>query len=160
MTASVPNLHVSTKSKVSGGAEVLIQSRVDAVHTGVFSVKVAVEFDPGSSEYPTGEIRFTVDLSDSIKATFTSSSIDLINSFGKHNPTIIFTGRCKVELQEKVTIPKGCKYWVIIADNKFGDKKGTPDIVGFVITDRTGSRIAYGTGPVKTGDLAVAAFGD
>ncbi len=157
MTASVPNLHVSTMSQVTGSASVFIKSRSDEYpHAGEFKVKASVIFDPASNNYPTGTIRITVDLSDSIKATFTSKSIEVINSFGKHNPTIIFTGRCNVALQEQISEPKGCKYWVIIADNKADNQSGTPDIVGFVITDRTGSRIAYGTGPVKEGDLVVS----
>lgn len=155
MTASVPNLHVSTKSKVTGAATVVINSRTDRNHAGQFKVKAAVSFDPASDNYPTGTIRIAVDLSDSLKATFTSTSIELINSFGKHNPTIIFTGRCKVALQEEQSEPNGCKYWVIIADNTTDSQRATPDIVGFVITDRSGSRIAYGTGPVTEGDLVV-----
>lgn len=155
MITSVPNLHVSTESKVEGSAAVFIQSRKIADRTGIFKVKVNVKFDPASDDYPTGTIKIAVDLYDSLKAVFTSTSIELINSFGKYNPTIIFTGRCKVAQQKQKKEPKGCKYWVIIANNKRADQQGTPDIVGFVITDRTGSQVAYGTGPVKEGDLAV-----
>jgi hypothetical protein len=45
----------------------------------------------------------------------------------------------------------------MIANNKkAGDAEGTPDIVGFAIHDRTGTRIAYGTGPLKSGDFEIA----
>jgi hypothetical protein len=156
MSTSVPNLHVSTQSRVKGSATVLIQSRADIVsHSGTFTIKVDLQFNPASDDYPTGTIKITVDLSDSIKATFASTSIELVNSFGKHNPTAIFTGRCKVVLGENAVEPKGCKYWVIIADNKSENMIGTPTIVGFVITDRAGVRSAYGMGPVKSGDLRV-----
>ncbi len=157
MITSVPSLHVSTKSEVTGSAKVFIESRKDSGHSGVFKVRASVRFNPASDDYPTGQITISTDLSDSLKATFTSTSIELINSFGKHNPTIIFTGRCKTSLPSRVKAPKGCKYWVIIADNKRGRQRGTPDIVGFVVTDRTGKRIAYGTGPVGSGDLRVLA---
>jgi hypothetical protein len=155
MSVSVPNLHVSTSSKVTGSAMVFISSRADPDHVGEFEVNASVSFNPASDNYPTGRIKIAVDLTESLKATFASTSIELINSFGKHNPTIIFTGRCTADLQDKESEPKGCKYWIIIADNLANDQRETPAIVGFVIIDRTGSRIAYGTGPVKQGRLVV-----
>jgi len=154
MITCIPNLHLSTQSKATGSATVAIVSRADISHTGIFKIEVNVIFDPVSGGYPTGTIKIAVDLSDFLKAIFTSTTVELINSFGKHNPTTIFTGRCKVP-RENIREPNGYKYWVIIADNNNEKETGTPDIVGFVVTDRTGNRIAYGMGPVKNGDLTV-----
>ena len=154
--ASVPSLHVSTQSKVKGSAKIFIQSRKDVAHSGVFSIEVSVGFDPAADEYPGGSLVIKADLSDSAKATFTATSVELINSFGKHNPTVVLTGRCKIQM-DAAQVPKGCRYWVIIANNKPADVKATPDVVGFVVNDRAGNRVAYGTGPVESGDLDVAA---
>ena len=32
-----------------------------------------------------------------------------------------------------------------------------PDVAGFAIHDRNGNRIAYGTGPLRSGDFSVTA---
>lgn len=36
------------------------------------------------------------------------------------------------------------------------DSNGTPNVTGFAIHDRTRARIAYGPGPLKSGNLTVA----
>ncbi len=159
MSASVPNLHVSSRSEVRGSARVLILSRKNPVHSGRFATKLDVTFDPASDRYPTGSIQIKTDLTDSAVATFSATSIELINSFGKHTPMVFLTGRCKVRLQEQAQLPEGCKYWLMIASNGGPDKTGTPDIVAFIITDRTGTRVAYGAGPVETGDINVFTTG-
>lgn len=51
---------------------------------------------------------------------------------------------------------KGCHYWITLADNKKLEKKRTQDVVGFLVLDGNGNRIAYGTGPVEKGDIRVA----
>lgn len=153
MNTSVSDLNTSTNSKVKGAAAILIQSRKDPNHSGTFNINVSVKFDSAVDDYPTGTIKINVDLSDSAKAKVTSTFIEQINSFGKHNPTTILTGRCKVALQEGTNETLGCKYWIIIADNKSEDQNGTPDIVGFVVIDRSGNRIAYGIGPVIKGNF-------
>jgi hypothetical protein len=154
MSTSIPAFHVSDFSKVKGGGDIFIQSRADAVSSGVFTVKISAQFDPAADDYPAGSLTIKTDLSDSVKALFKASSIELINSYGKHNPTVYLTGRCTAESGDA---PKGCRYWIMIANNKkANDPKGTPDIVGFAIHDRNGNRVAYGTGPVKSGDFDIA----
>ena len=152
---SVPALHVSTISKVKGSAKIFIQSRKDVAHSGVFSIELAVSFDPAVDDYPGGTLVIKADLSDSAVATFSATSVELINAFGKHNPTVVLPGSCKLEMNAG-TVPKGCRYCVIIASNKLASATGTPDVVGFVINDRSGNRVAYGTGPVQSGDVEVA----
>jgi hypothetical protein len=156
MTIQISNFHVSDRSKISGGGKVpLLPHRKDASHSGVFTVELGVSFDPAVNDYPTGTVKIDVDLSDSFKGTAQSTSIEQVNSFGKHTPTSVITGRCKVGLAETGTAPVGCRFWMLIANNKKPSESGTPDIVGFVIYDRNGSRVAYGTGPLE-GDIEVA----
>lgn len=154
-TVSIPAFHVSDASKLEGGGDVFIQSRKDAASSGIFTIKIAAHFDPAADDYPTGSIFIKTDLSDSVKAVFTATSVELINSYGKHNPTVYLTGRCQTEQVVVGAAPlKGLRYWIMIADNQ-RDNNGTPDIVGFAIHDRNGNRIAYGTGPLK-GNITVA----
>jgi hypothetical protein len=58
-------------------------------------------------------------------------------------------GRCKADVA-------GCRFWLMIADNRRGDAKGTPDVVSFLVFNSVGQRVAYGTGPVLKGDLQVS----
>jgi hypothetical protein len=158
MGINIPALHNSSKSAAKGSAKILIPRRNDAGHSGIFSIKGGVSFDPSVDPYPTGAFRIIADLSDSLKATFTTTSVELINSFGKHTPSVFLTGRCNVRVNEEVKQPPvGCRYWIMVVDNKKeGNEKDTPDIVSFAITDNNGNRVAYGTGPVVSGDMEVA----
>ena len=150
---SIPAFHESDKSLAKGEGEVFIQSRKDAVSSGTFVVSISVHFDPAVDLYPAGSISIKVDMSDGSKGVFRATTIDLINSYGKHNPTIYITGRCDNDAQPAA---KGCYYWLEVANNRRGND-GTPDIVGFAIHDRNGQRIAYGLGPLRTGDIDVQA---
>ena len=156
MSTSVPAFHVSDASQVKGVGDVFIASRKDAASTGVFNVRVDAHFDPATEDYPTGTLSIKSDLSDGMKGTFVATSIELINSYGKHNPTVYLTGRCKGDLAAAGVVARGLRYWVMIANNKAStDAAGTPDVVGFAVHDRNGNRIAYGTGPLKAGDFVV-----
>jgi hypothetical protein len=152
-TLSIAAFHVSDTSKAKGSGDIFIQSRKDIVSSGVFSVRLDVHFDPAIDLYPTGSLSIKTDLSDSAKGTFRATTIELINSYGKHNPTLYVTGRCDDDINPDA---KGCRYWLMISNNKLANQAGTPDIVGFAVHDRNGNRIAYGTGPVRTGDFEVA----
>lgn len=153
-TMSIPAFHASDPSKAKGAGEIFIQSRKDVSSSGVFSVRLDVHFDPAVDLYPTGSLLINVNLTDGAKGVFRATSIELINSYGKHNPTVYLTGRCDDEIQPDA---KGCRYWLMIANNKKANEQGTPDVVGFAIHDRNGNRIAYGTGPVRSGDFDVVA---
>lgn len=153
---SIPSFHVSTKSQVKGKAEVHIRSRQDIASSGIFTIKIGVSFDPATDAYPVGSFQLKADLSDGLKATFASTSVELINSYGKHNPTVYLTGRCKVDVETRRV---GLRYWLMLADNMQEGSEGTPDIVGFAIHDNKGTRIAYGTGPIRRGDIVVVASG-
>ncbi len=159
MTIQISNFHICDKSKIAGSGKVaLLPNRHDTLHTGIFGVKVDVAFDPAVNDYPVGAVRIDVDLSDSFKGRADSTSIEQVNSFGKHTPTSVITGRCKVTLEEPGTAPLGCRFWLLIANNKTRTEQGTADVVGFVIYDRNGDRVAYGTGPLQ-GDIVVTPTG-
>ena len=159
MTIQISNFHICDKSKIVGSGQVaLLPNRKDGTHSGTFAVKVDVAFDPTVNDYPVGAVRIDVDLSDSFKGIASSTSIEQVNSFGKHTPTAVITGRCKVNLQGAGAAPVGCRFWLLIANNKKPTQQGTPDVVGFVIYDRNGDRVAYGTGPLQ-GDMEVTPTG-
>jgi hypothetical protein len=159
MTIQISNFHVCDKSKIVGSGRVaLLPNRKDGIHSGIFSVKVDVAFDPAVNDYPAGAVRIDVDLSDSFTGSADATSIEQVNSFGKHTPTSVITGRCKVNLQDAGAAPVGCRFWLLIANNKTSSQQGTADVVGFVIYDRNGNRVAYGTGPLE-GDIVVSPTG-
>jgi len=161
MSIQIPSLHVSNSSEVKGKAEVFITSRKDAAHTGTFGVGLSLRFNPALDAYPAGSLAFTISLSDSLKCQVKATTIEQINTYGKHNPTVYVTGRCDVKPQEDGPKAVGCRYWLMIADNaRKPSPEATPDVIGFLIYDRNGVRIAYGTGPVKAGDIVVAASGE
>ena len=126
-------------------------ARRDVASSGTFEFTVFAQFNPASNDYPTGTLRLKIDLSDSAKGLFTSTGIELINSFGKHNPTIFFTGRGKMKTDLSKQ-PEGLRFWFMIADNGNGQ---SPKVAGFAIHDRKGNRIAYGTGALLAGNVMV-----
>ena len=148
---SIPAFHMSDASEVKGRGDVFIATRASTPAAGVFSLEVTAKFAPPADDYPSGGFTLKVDLNDGLRATFTSTSIELMNSFGRANPTVFLTGRCKAEHAVGAESAKGLRYWLMVADNGAAadDDKATPDVVGFAIHDNTGARIAYGTGPLR-----------
>ena len=156
MSLSIPAFHVSDQSQVKGRGEVFIASRKDTVSSGTFKIEVSAQFNPATDDYPSGSMTLSIDMSDGAKGVVNATSVELMNSHGKHNPTVFMTGRCTGELSG-VDASKGLRYWLMLANNKeSGDRRGTPDIVGFALHDHNGARIAYGTGPLRSGDISVA----
>src|SRR5262249_44348062 len=113
------------------------------------SVELKCSANPG---YPAGTLQITsLSMSDStVQGALTATAFEQVTSTGRVTPTVYLNGRCKAE---NVV---GCRFWLLIADNKKPDQDGTPDIVSFLVFDSAGKRVAYGTGPVVKGDLAVA----
>ncbi len=155
MFLSIPAFHVSDTSRVVGSCQVAIASRKSApLSNGTFDVRIDVKFLPGDA-YPTGNVFLNVSMNDGLNGSYRSSTIDLVNSHGKVTPTVFVTGRCTVDAPKA---PSGLRFWLMIARNKGPEGPGTPDIVGFAIHDHTGTRVAYGTGPVQPGgDFAIEA---
>lgn len=149
----IPTLQVCNKTVASGSALVKIAKRQDGLHTGSFKISLDLSCDPAGTGYPTGSVQITgLSMSDSIvQGAITSTSLEQVTTTGKHTPTLYLNGRCKA-----ASAP-GCRFWLLVADNKPAGGSGTPDIVSFLVFDATGKRVAYGTGPVADGDLQVTA---
>jgi len=151
----IPTLQVCNATSAQGEGGVKIASRADISHTGTFRVRLEVKCDPADG-YPTGTLTIAaISMSDSIvQGNLTATSFEQMTSTGKHTPTLYVNGRCKAEGV------RGCRYWLLIANNKKATAPGTPDVVSFLVFDGTGKRVAYGTGPLADGDLEVAATSD
>jgi len=147
----IPTLQVCNQTGATGKALVKINSRADAAHTGVFTVEIDLKCSSSGTGYPTGTLRILdINMSDSIaQGTIAGTTFEQVTTTGKHTPTVFLNGRCKAENVQ------GCRYWMLIADNKREGAEGTPDIVSFLVFDGTGKRVAYGTGPVIKGDVTV-----
>lgn len=152
----IPSLQVCNATSARGEGVVKIASRADAGHSGTFRVRLEVKCDPADG-YPAGSLTLaSISMSDSLaQGTITATSFEQMTSTGKHTPTLYVNGRCKAEGV------RGCRYWLMIADNKKrDDPKGTPDVVSFLVFNGVGKRVAYGTGPLADGDLEVAPTGN
>jgi len=160
MMIQIPDVHLSTFAKAKGRAKVLIRSRTDPRHTGEFSVAIDMKFDPATDQYPNGTLEIDINLSDSVFGRVTSTTVEQLSYTGKHNPTVFATGRCHVQSREVDALSTECRYWLMMANNKEREqnlRSGTPDIISFLIYDRAGIVIAYGTGPALEGDIEVTA---
>jgi len=157
MSIQIPNLHTSNRSLIEGRASVFIRRRKDAAHAGVFTVEGTIKFDPAVDSYPSGNMRIRVDLSDSAKGVFKVTTVEQVDTMGKHTPTLYASGRCSFDGDTKVV---GARYWLMMADNKRGQDEETADVIGFLVFDRNGKRVAYGTGPVREGDIVVKPNGE
>jgi hypothetical protein len=146
----IPPLQVCNQTAASGRGVVQIDTRTDATHNGRFTVSIELKCD-ASNLYPTGSLRITdISMSDSsVQGTIEATTLEQVTSTGKHTPTLFVNGRCRTG------DIRGCRFWLMIADNKKSSATNTPDIVSFLVFDGNGKRIAYGTGPVISGDLKV-----
>ena len=151
-----PNMLVASNPP----ATVTILSRKSGALTGSFTVTVKVTCD--SNGYPAGSLTISgISMSDStVAGTITATTFDQLTSTGKDTPTAYMTGRCTTQTAAGGPPVAGCKYWIMFADNakvsSVPPTQTTPDIVSFLVFDKTGKRIAYGTGPVVKGDIAVS----
>lgn len=149
----VPTLQVCNETLIQGKAIVKIVSRADASHSGTFTITIEVKCNREvNGGYPAGAFQIgNLSMSDSIaQGAIASMSLEQVTSTGKHTPTAYVNGRCKAD---RVV---GCRFWLMLADNKKPNQRGTPDVVSFLVFNSTGQRVAYGTGPVLEGDIQVA----
>lgn len=153
MSIQIPNLHTSNRTKAEARARVFILRRQDGVHAGEFTVQGTLSFNPLTDAYPSGSLNIRVDLTDSARGTFVVKTVEQLDTTGKHTPTVFATGRCSADIDQKAV---GCRYWLMMADNKREREEQTPDVISFLIYDRNGRRVAYGTGPVSKGDVLVS----
>ena len=152
----IPTLQVCNQTSVQGTGTVTIHARQDATHTGSFTVKVSVTCDPNSG-YPIGSLTISgISMNDSfIEGTIVATTFEQLTSTGRVTPTSYLNGRCSVD-SATGAVP-GCRYWIMFAhNNPASTAQGTPDIVSFLVFNKAGQRVAYGTGPVVIGSISVA----
>ncbi|MEO5889033.1 MAG: hypothetical protein ABIQ31_02215 [Ferruginibacter sp.] len=144
MTAtSIPPFHVLGLSKAKGNGNLFVSNKGQAVTSGIFHIDMNVHFDPAVDSYPAGTLSIQTDLGDGGKGIFKASTIEFLNSYNKHDPTIYLTGQCQPD--EGTATADICRYWVMVVNNTKNNHR-SPDIVGFCIQDGNGKRIAYGSG--------------
>jgi hypothetical protein len=146
----IPNIFLNNKTRVNGEATVHIFSREFGT-SGTFTIGISAICIPPN--YPNGRIKMEIDMSDSSIISLESTTVEALSSTGKHSPTAYIMGRCNVRSPNATF--RGCHYWITLADNERELDRQTPDIVGFLVLDGNGNRIAYGTGPVVEGDIRV-----
>jgi len=147
----IPTLQVCNLTDVDGDATVRIAGRADARSSGTFRVQIKLKCDPARGGVPEGELVVSeISMSDStIQVAFKGVVFEQVTSTGKHTPMAFLNGRCDWH-------GTPCRFWILLADNKQPDQRGTPDVIGFLVLDSLGHRMAYGAGPVVTGDIKVA----
>jgi hypothetical protein len=147
----IPTLQVCNDTAAKGRASVKIAARADAQHQGTFDIAVELKCDASNPSYPAGTVQITnLSMTDSVvQGGLASTLIEQLTSTGKHTPTLYASGRCRADGVI------GCRFWLLIADNRQGDAKG-PDVVSFLVFNGVGQRVAYGTGPIVQGDIQIA----
>lgn len=141
---------------VSGSGFVDLISRKDATHSGIFDVTVKVTCD--SNGFPTGSLTlFNISMTDSaVQGTINATTFDQLTSTGRATPTAYMSGRCEASSATGAA-PTPCHYWIMFAHNNTEPSVGeAPDIVSFLVFNKSGQRIAYGTGPLAQGSIAVS----
>jgi len=152
----IPTLQVCNQTLVQGTGTVTIHARQDVSHTGSFSVSVKLTCDPNSG-YPVGSLTIGgISMNDSlVEGTIVATTFEQLTSTGRVTPTAYLNGRCSVD-SSAGAIP-GCRYWILFADNNpTPTAPGTPDVVSFLVFNKAGQRVAYGTGPLASGHISVA----
>jgi hypothetical protein len=144
-------------------AKVTILSRKAGGYSGTFTVSVSVSCD--ANGYPAGTLSISgISMTDSqVQGTITATTFEQLTSTGNATPTAYMNGRCVVPTPSGNV--SGCHYWIMFADNVKHSSapapgQNTPDIISFLVIDKTGKRVAYGTGPVTTGDVDVTSTGN
>ena len=151
----IPTLQVCNPTLVTGSGLVKIVKRQDVGHSGTFQVEVEIKCDVAG--YPTGVLKISnLSMTDSIvQGVITATLIEQVTTTGKDTPTAYMNGRCNAQAVAGAA-PIPCRFWIMFADNKVPTAPATADVVGFLVFDGNGKRIAYGTGPLLQGDIKVA----
>ncbi len=149
----IPTLQVCNTTQVSGAGTVQITTR------GTFQIELKLSCPDSETGYPAGALVISaINLNDSaipIDTTIISTNIEQVTTAGRATPTVYLNGRCEAKQRQEAVI-RGCRFWMMIADNRKPDTRDTPDIVSFLVFDQSGNRVTYGTGPLVRGDIRVA----
>jgi hypothetical protein len=156
----IPSLQVcNVPAVLQGSATVAIVARQGVGLSGKFTVQApnGIQCDPNTG-YPVGNLTISgISMNDSfVEGTVVSTLIEQLTVTGGTTPTAYLNGRCSVQTASGAPI-SGCRFWMMIANNNLASTapSGTPDILSFLIFNKAGVRIAYGTGPVVSGHINV-----
>lgn len=152
----IPTLQVCNDTRVEGGGAVFLASR-QGPPSGTFTIQIKLNCNPNGLGYPGGALSMEIDLTDSDIVYLEAINFEQVTTTGKDTPTAYMNGRCKAFDVKGLSVP-GCRFWLMVADNLNPNSENpeTPDIVGFLVFDGTGTRRSYGTGPLVKGDIFVA----
>jgi hypothetical protein len=162
-TLQVCNLTGGMNVATSFSPLVHIASRAGGAFTGNVNVSVNATCDPVTG-FPSGSVVLSnLSMNDSIaQGTISSLRIDQVTSTGSINPTVYISGLCAAQEQSVAGAVQNvaCHYWIMVkhdgGPNTPPSSVGGPDIVSFLVFDKTGKRIAYATGPVTPGSGVIA----
>jgi hypothetical protein len=157
----VCNLTSGTAIQTSGSPQVHISSRAGGAFTGNVNVAATVGCDPATG-FPVGNVLLTnYGMNDSlVQGVIQSLRLDQVTSTGAQNPTAYMSGLCIAQGSDTAgavqSIP--CHFWLMVKHDGGPNSPapGGPDIVSFLVFDKTGKRIAYATGPVTAGSGVIS----
>ncbi len=152
--ANIPALMPLDPCKAQGSGLVKIDSRTIGGFSGTFTIEINFDFNPAIHDAPLGSLRIKTELSEGINGEFKTQNITTVNVHGKHNPTLFITSN----VDENLPNYKGCKLWLMIANTKNAEFRGTYDVVSFVIQDNKGAVVNYGTGVLSDGDIKINGY--
>ena len=151
----IPTLQVCNIGKAFGTAQVYLSRRVDMSSAGTIDItSMDVGCDSTSSNpYPFGTFSMRFSITESTISDLRVTLIEQMTTVGKHTPTTYMNGRCSAN---GGTVP--CHFWLMLADNHSSSLDSPADVLSVLVVDRMGNRLAYGTGPIKTGEITVQQF--
>jgi hypothetical protein len=157
----VPTLQVCNRTIVAGGVVVYVDARSDATHAGTFELKVEASCDPKASGNPGGSLSIkAINVTDSqVTGDIIASGANLeqITSTGQSTPTAYVNGKCTHQPPPGTPPISGCRFWLLIADNKqVPQHQKTPDVVSVLVFDAGGRTVFYATGPAVQGHIKVS----
>jgi hypothetical protein len=154
----IPTLQVCNGTTAGGSGTVQILSRASGALTGKVTVSIDMGCNVNGTGYPSGAFSLTnISFTDSSTSSVTATTVEQYTTTGTATPTLYANGRCNAVGVTGGQVP--CHWWLTIADNRKPPSPttppGTPDVVGFLVVDKLGKRITYGTGPLVTGDINI-----
>lgn len=154
-TIMIPTLQVCNIGKASGTAQIYLSRRDDLPNAGTIDITMDnVGCDSQSSTpYPHGTISMRFSMSDTTISDMQVTLIEQMTTFGKHTTTMMMNGRCTAN---GGTIP--CHFWLLLSNNKWSAIDSPADVASVLVVNSMGSYLAYGTGPIKSGDISVTQF--
>jgi hypothetical protein len=150
---TLPAVQECRDTHASGLTSGVLENRKDAQHSGQFRLTFDLGCSGASSDVQVRNLEIHAqELADSDKGIERVISEDgpvkLVSIGPAMAPTVFVSGPCRGGG------PNGCQFWLMLVDN--GSDSGTAsDLVSFLVSDKSGKRLAYGTGPIKQGDVLI-----